>query len=305
MNVVEKNNFVDLAKSSKDMCISGPVTNFLATGVFPVDELESELINTFSKHAKIWQSSEVPEGLYFTHGFYIDNAKMKGREFLIEELRRKPNSNRACLSLISMADLVNSGDDPIPSFMILQFSFAGSSYEHLHVTAYFRALEVCNFLPINLAEICDIIECLRGHFTHLKEFTLMIHAFRAYANETFRCLEKGKLEMATPVDISMAVEKKNIPQILEWIDFDLNSSNTVISIDGLNNLHEAFTKCSHDFTPVLKSNVRKACEHTLSIKQLRKKNSYAAEIEELERKLNNTLMDVRNELESSLKGGGR
>jgi thymidylate synthase len=97
--------------------------------------------------AKDYQNPVKPPSLYINHGEYITSD---GIVHIINELKLKQTSNRALLSLINQEDIIGSGDNPIPSFMVLQFSLEG---EELYVTTYFRALEVANFLNVNLEEI--------------------------------------------------------------------------------------------------------------------------------------------------------
>ncbi|WP_241006683.1 hypothetical protein [Serratia liquefaciens] len=63
--------------------------------------------------AKQWSADECPQNLYFNHGQY----KVGGVDNIISELKEKPSSNRALYSLINQETIMNSGDNPIPSFL--------------------------------------------------------------------------------------------------------------------------------------------------------------------------------------------
>ncbi|MEC0313654.1 hypothetical protein P8797_11505 [Bacillus subtilis] len=106
--------------------------------------------------ARDYHQEEKPSRLYLSHGQYYKGPD--GIKYIINELNNKSDGNRAVLSLINQADIVGSGDNPIPSFMVMQFS--RENQKDLYVTTYFRALEVSKFLRINLEEFRLIFQLI-------------------------------------------------------------------------------------------------------------------------------------------------
>lgn len=299
--IVEGDTLSELASNANDSCLNNPVSNLLLQGEYPISELDSDFIKTFAPLAAKWQLSDTPKELHFTHGQYINRGKMPGREFIATELRKKPDSNRACLSLISMNDIVGSNDDPIPSFLILQFSFVGGDFKKIQVSAYFRALEVSKFLPINLAEICDILKFLTNKFPNMECFILTVFAFRAYAKPSFRCLEKAELDMATPIQISIAVAERDIPTLIKWVDSKIHSLNdSIVCTQGLQNLHEAIGGCSKKYPPGLQNHLKNAIDNSEEIIKIRKASSFAGKIDILQNKMSVFLSSARTLLQAEL-----
>jgi hypothetical protein len=105
--------------------------------------------------ARQWQELEPNEFLYFTHGQYANRDKSLtphrdlSLDHIAKELGRKPTTRRALFSLLHTGDIVDTGDKPIPSLVLLQCSLV---HNELIATTYFRALEARHFLQINIAE---------------------------------------------------------------------------------------------------------------------------------------------------------
>ncbi len=295
---VEENTLADLALKAKEACAKQAQQNLILHGKFPISEINGPFIQQFMDDAKKWQSAEVPDDLFFTHGKYIDDSIKSGRKFITEELARKPDSNRACLSLMNMHDIVESGDGPIPSFLTLQFSLSGEENSQINVTAYFRALEVDNFLPINLAEICDFLSFIKVSFPNISHFILTLISFKAYSNPKFNCLKKAEIDTLSPIDIYKVVDSGDIPVILRWLHEKQYSSETIISTEGLNSLCEAIEKSEYSYPKKFLSRVKLALEYIGRIKEIRKSTSYANEIRELEEEVIKTLDSIKKIINS-------
>ncbi|MBF0416334.1 MAG: hypothetical protein HQL79_11270 [Magnetococcales bacterium] len=277
----------ELAINAKECCANGPISNLILQGDYSISEIDSDFVKSFSEIAGKWQCRTLPSDLYFNHGQYIDRGGEPGRAFLVKELKRKPDSNRACFSLISMNDIVQSEDKPIPSFLVLQFSIV--SHTIIEVTAYFRVIEVSEFLPINLAEISDILRHLAEKFPKIESFSLTIFAFRAYLKIGFSCLTKSILDMTSPVDIAIAVENKDVKKIIQMLEGKLNTVDSIICIKGLETLLEAIEKSTKKYGDDLKKHLRLAISSSRELIEMRKSSSYSERILEKQSRINKSL----------------
>lgn len=195
--------------------------NFTLQVAFDATLLKEPQLQDVSQLASDWQAIDRPETLHFSHGQYIGED---GIQYIVDELRSKPDSNRALMSLISQEHLVGSGDTPIPSFMILQFSRVG---ETLYATAYFRALEVSKFFRINVEEIRLICERIRSDQRDIQLIHLTVHAFRAYFNRNINTLEVPRLDLLREVHLLKILESD--PSELAGLIRDKKKHTTVIN----------------------------------------------------------------------------
>ena len=292
---IEANSLSELARKAVNKCKEKPVTNLILYGIFPYEEVNSEFVKMNDEIAAKWQNPSKPNDLFINHGEYIHKYG-DGKKFLVDELRRKKDSNRACLSLINMEDIINSSDDPIPSFLILQFGFPEGASNKILVTAYFRALEVSQFLQINLAEISQNIRFLKGKFPSIKYFELTLIAFRAHFISQFHCLKKTSIDIADPIDIAIAVDHKELPQLREWLDSKIVVSESVICTDGLEVLYIALEKCKGKYEKSLLMDIKEALNDTIKLREIRKASSHAEEINNLSTNIKNKLQSAREKI---------
>jgi len=234
INVIEtkdKETLFDLWNKAFKVCNkSKKVSNLILTGIFPFTETNSDWIKNFKDKAKDWQEPERPRHLVLNHGEYIDKYKSKfnksGMDYIIDELKTKADSNRACWSLYDMSTLIDSEDKSIPSFMVLQADISEDS-KVLSLTTYYRALEVSKFLPINIAESCLVAEKLQKAFSFkFKEFSLTIHAFNGYVKENFSCLEKASVDLLSEGEIMMQIMTAKTYK--EWLKAELTHKRETI-----------------------------------------------------------------------------
>jgi hypothetical protein len=218
------------------------ISNLILSGFFPFSETNSDWINNYKDKAKEWQKPERPNHLVLNHGEYIDKYKSKfnksGLNYIVDELKTKADSNRACWSLYDMSTLIDSGDKPIPSFMVLQVGISDDS-KTLLITTYYRALELSKFLPINIAESCLIAEKLQNEFSYkFTHFSLTIHAFNGYVKENFSCLEKASIDLLSESEIMMNIMTANTSK--EWLKEKLSNKKETnesrINPDGIEQL---------------------------------------------------------------------
>lgn len=155
------------------------------------------------------------------HGDYIilqnDGRRINGYEHVINELKQKQTSRRALISLISTEHIVNSGDSPIPSYMLSQFQICNDT---LYVTEYFRAMEVQNFYPINLGETYLFINDLIRSLPDIKKIMLLYHIFEAYISN-YPVLSLYIPLMDRPnadLEIIPAIKAKDSAKLIEFLE---------------------------------------------------------------------------------------
>jgi thymidylate synthase len=224
-------------------CKKGKVTNLILTGEYPIGEANSDWVNIYTQKAKNWQAHPCPPILEFNHGQFIDKYKKKyritGINYLINELKQKTDSNRACLSLMDMDSIINKKDNPIPSFMLMQVSMSDDG-SLLSITSYYRALEVSEFLPINIAENCLVVNKINEAFSSkIKKFSITIHTGIAHYVEHFSCLEKANIDIQKQIDIATKISSLNKKWIKEMLVNKKDLTESRINQDGLTAILDA------------------------------------------------------------------
>ena len=289
---IEAESLSKLAAKALEECKKGVVHNLVLSGDFSYNESESHFVMTHDGIASKWQDPRKPNELLINHGQYIHKYG-DGLLFLVRELKKKKDSNRACISLIGMEDIINSHDDPIPSFMILQFGFAGDDPKTILTAAYFRALEVSCFLPINLAEISQVIRTLKIHFPEIERFQLILHAFRAYAKQNFYCLRKASIDSAEPILIAYAVKEKNFAKLKDWLDSKITIEESIICTDGLHHLRQAIDIQKTDYNHEILIHLDNVLNNMQRLRLTRQSTSHGKAIKELEKNIKKELLRVK------------
>lgn len=274
MITVEATTFSGLAERAADACADGVVYHLVLRGRVPVAETRSAFIEAHMADARNWQSPHCND-LFFTHGQYIG----AGRDYVIAELKQKQDSNRACVSLLNVRDIIGSDDNPIPAFLLFQAGFASDSRQTLYLAVYFRALEVSAFLPINLAEMALIIDQARIAFPQIEEVELIVVAFRAYLRQGFSCLHKSPIDVADSVTITLAVAQRKVQQLREWIAAKRDTQESVVSTHGITTLRRAIDESGVSYDPQVSRALQKAVEHLEKLKQMRKATSHGSAIQ--------------------------
>jgi len=281
----------DVCKDAEDRCVQ----SLVAHGTFAPGELGGEWISLHKRDAREWQS-EQSDVFLFTHGSFMNRCRASsGVDFMLTELKRKKDSNRALVSLIDMEDLVGSDDAPIPSFLLMQCGFRNGDTTALHLSTYFRALEVCNFLPINLAEACLVAEAVMEEFNNIEKVHLTTHAFRAYYKKRFRCFRINDMDAAGNRAILRAVKDRDDEKLMLWLREKANDEPTFVSTSSLQQLLD----CARELGGY-NEKVCDALERTIETqKQLataRKIASQGRQIEELNQSIRTSLELAINEL---------
>lgn len=295
MNLVQAESLDGLASEAVRKCQKEPVVNLILHGVFPYEEVNSDFVKMNDEIAAKWQNPNKPCDLFINHGEYIHKYG-NGQEFLVDELMRKKSSNRACLSLMNMADIIDSGDAPLPSFLILQFGLPKATSDKVLVTAYFRALEVSRFLPINLAEISQNIRFFKSRFTSIEYFELTIIAFRAHIIRGFHCLQKASLDIQDAVEITLAVDRRELGKLRGWLASKIAVTESIVCTAGLEVLCRALEKCGEAYDKSILVDVRAALGNMKRLREMRKATSNTQEINNLNKNIESSLRSAVKKL---------
>lgn len=233
----------EAASRAKEMCLAGPVMNLIISFPIDVPVATGDFLASFRDQALLWQAPIRPNVLHFSHGEYM-HAYGNPFDYLISELKSKPTSNRALVSLVDTKPIVASGDGQLPSFMLLQVGFQGSGRDILYLTAYYRALEVSEFLPINMAEMAVVVEKISDQIPSIERAEITMHAFRAHVLREFKAHRRSRLDMTTATRIhglvlerefdslaTMLVEKSTPESIMD--DSGLTMLRTEAEASGL------------------------------------------------------------------------
>ena len=257
----------------------GCLDALLLTGTFPIEEINSPFVSLNLDKAKEWQATQPPPNLIFNHGQFVFSENELGYSYIKNELEKNVKSNRACISLVNMPDILNSKKKELrdlPSFLVLQATQSTTDHTELIVSAYFRALEIMHFLPINISEICIVIKEISIGFPHFSKFRLSIFANRAQIIKDFNCLEKAKLDYVKKHLLSKAVLSKEYGQIIEWLSEKKKREESVVITDGLKYLADAF---QDENVPVISKLIYSAIEKLNILKSARQRTSVHKEIE--------------------------
>lgn len=278
----EITNLNEIIDKSKILITGEYQLNFNLQTKFNINILNNETFSAEAALARDFQNPEKPDHLYINHGQFI---KENGVTHLIGELKKKKNSNRALLSLINQEDIVDSNDDPIPSFMVVQCSIEDEN--KLYFTFYFRALEVSKFLKINLEEMRIIVNQTREEFQDLNEVYLNIFAFRAYSKETINPLIRPKLELLSESRIIKIMEKSSKAKLVPLLEDKLSTDSTIVDDESFNTILRILndSDSNMDIPQHFKSShVKNIIQNIINIsnklKTLRAKNSHDPDIVE-------------------------
>jgi hypothetical protein len=178
--------------------------------------------------------------------------------------------------------------------MVLQFGFPGSDRRLLLVTAYFRALEVTSFLPVNLSEIALNVRYLKADFPDIEQFELTIIAFKAYSKPNFHRLRKAAIDSVNAVVITYAVVQKNLALIHEWLDSKINVEESVVCLDGLRHLSQAMNMYKSEYNDTALRHLQNALDIMRRLQQTRQSSSHASTISQLNAEICKELTQAKN-----------
>jgi len=276
----------EIAKESNGFVSCDEVTfNFIKAYEFSYKLLNGLGIRDCTEDAELWMLDEIPEGLHINHGSLVKG----GMEHVVDELKRKPTSNRALLSFLSHNDVVGSNDDPIPSFMVFQVSVLDRV---LYCTVYFRALEVSKFLRINIEEIRLRLKAIYSEQLDFERVRLVIHAYRAYNQPNASALRKSKLDCMMGAEIMMLLLEK--PSDFSDLLIQKASDETVVSSDSIKELHKAVSLAESKVqgAPELLSLMDEVILLTERLNDIRTRQSHHPEVDQASLDLRNKVLSL-------------
>lgn len=195
--------------------------------------------------AQKWQAKEVPKELYFNHGSYFKSGEKSGVDFVVEQLKNKPTSNRIVLSTYNMEQVRKSLDDIqyLPSLESIQF---GKEQEKLIVHMHLRALEAKRFLKINICEIDYLLKQLKQKNIEFTKVEIIISAFRVQKKEGFHCFLKTEIDSMEPTKLTTWVNFKRIPDLCRLLEEKRDAKESITKVHGIENIYKAM-ESSNEF----------------------------------------------------------
>ncbi|MDH5857786.1 hypothetical protein [Lampropedia aestuarii] len=258
----------------------------------PASDLERVKMTDVTEEAEKWRQARPADDMYFTHAQYYGD----GIQHIVNELKDKPSSNRALYSLLAQKDISKSGDNPIPSFLTFQCSIEG---DILYCTATFRALEVSNFLRINLEEIRQNLVEIYAKLPSIDKVHLHIFAFHAYVRSVpAAALRRPKIDVMPSHELLLLMQNGDVRE-LEMLLGELSQSTTAVSEVGLAallnilkmekraNLHATFESKRGILVPQLTQAVNACKELALSRKSASRGIHTAEKIDAFQAAVNN------------------
>lgn len=209
------------------------------------ETFEKEIEDKFSEcaeDANAWQAITPPEDLDYTHGQLMCDGSNKWEEFVISSLKAKPTSKRTIIPLIDKKMSYKGGDGKLVSFNIVQFGFTDDSCIDLHITVYFRALEVRHFLPINLFEVYLMAQKIRNSIRTISRITVCLFAFKAEAKQNYGCYKKSTLDLISESQLCKLLSEKNYAELRTHINEKAAMGDTVIDDVWLIRLKNALSE---------------------------------------------------------------
>lgn len=212
----------------------------------PYHSFESEISSYFKEYendANDWQSFTCPDTLYYTHGQLMSTDTKTWIDFAVEKLKSNPTNKRTIIPLITKDMSFNSLDEPLVSFDSVQLGFQDGSYTHLYVTIYFRALEIGQFLPINLYESYLMAKKLKGHFPAINSVTICFFTFRAEFKDAYICYRKSEIDLMRSTQLGALIQNNNFDKIISLLSAKESTRDSIINLQWIENLRDAFTDC--------------------------------------------------------------
>lgn len=189
--------------------------------------------------AKKWEADKLPPELYFNHGacFYVNNQS--GIDYVADQLKKKPTSNRIVLAAYNMENVIASLDDKeyLPSLESIQFGIR--NVDTLMVHMQLRALEICRFLKINICEIDFILEELKKQEVRFEKVDIVVSAFRAQKREKFHCFLKAEIDTMKKSELDAKVMTGKIEYLCKLLKEKQDATETINRKEGLERLYEA------------------------------------------------------------------
>lgn len=294
-----KKVYNEVVKSTKE---HGVIINFNMNIRTDLDRFNDDVQTIFSEQIDIaeqWQEETPPSTLYYNHGQYMFKGKVDPIDYIINELKNKATSSRAIIPLINMEDVVGSGDNFLPSLDIIQFGFKEDNKEELHVTIYLRALEVNNFLKINLSEVYVMCKKISEKIREISILNITIFSFKAQYREKYSCFRKADIDMIEESDLMISVIEKDINTIIDLLENKHELSETVVHLDGVEKLERCIKNYNRRKKEVYSEEICNSINYLKKnmekLKELRVSTSNYTEIDQEEKKVEALLQQLIKE----------
>ena len=289
----------EVVKSTKE---HGAIINFNMNIRTNLDTFNNDVQTIFLNQINVaeeWQEKTPPSTLYYNHGQYMFKGKVDLIDYVIRELKNKATSSRAIIPLINMEDVVGSGDNFLPSLDIIQFGFKEDNKKELYVTLYLRALEVNNFLKINLSEVYVMCKKISEKIREISILNITIFSFKAQYREKFSCFKKADIDMIDESDLMISVLDKDINTIICLLENKHELSETVVHLDGVEKLERCIKNYNRHkkelYSDDICNSISDLKKNMDKLKELRESTSNYTEINEEEIKVEVQIQQLINE----------
>lgn len=290
---VQALDFGTAVSKCKALCQSSPVNNLRISVTCEIPCWTDGFIEQYINDATRWQQATRPPELHFNHGEYI-NKHGDAIQSAIEELKKKSTSNRAVATLVDNQNIVTSGDGRLPSLLVIQIGLDADDSTTLLITAYFRALEVSSFLPVNFAELQLISNRVVKELPGIERSVFTIFAFRAHLDRGNRVLHRSQLDIShTDGTLSRLVLDSKFAEIAGLLE-DKSQTETIIDTQGIDFLIFEMSQRHPELAKACES-LRIAAEDLRSLQQIRSNGSHSRMISTTQRKLKKHLMESAQE----------
>ena len=206
------------------------------------DSFQKEVWDCFGscmEDAQIWQGNECPQELEYTHGQLMTYRDISWDQYVCETLIQNPTSKRAIVPLIDKEMSFRGGDDKLVSFDVVQFGFSNADCKDLHITVYFRALEIRYFLPLNICEVFLMAQKIKKHIQSIDSLTICFFAYRAEAKKNYGCYKKATIDMLSESELCKILASKNYDKLSKILDQKADMGDTVIDLAWLDKVQHA------------------------------------------------------------------
>jgi hypothetical protein len=264
------------------------VMNIVLTFPLELPASNSGILYHYRLDAQDWQNPTRPPDLLFNHGEYM-HAHKDSVKYVIDELRRKPTSNRACISLVDTAPIMKSGDGPLPSFLLFQAGFDGPSLETLTVTAYYRALEATAFLPINITELALLSEQIRDAIPSISKVQVTMHAFRTHSAEGNSVHRRSKLDTLDDTELQTLITDLEHEALSEYVR-EKAAPTSIIEVSGLSALRVEAEAASWD--PLLLEQIDHAISALERLRVVRTSATHGGRIGEVQEEVSEAIRTI-------------
>ena len=206
------------------------------------DSFEKEIDDHFASYmndASMWQKNARDDRLEYTHGQLMTFRGTNWDEFVCDTLKQNPTSKRAIVPLIDKEMAFQGGDGKLVSFDVVQFGFLNADRKDLHITVYLRALEVCNFLPINICEVYLMAKKVKECIQTVDSVTICFFAYRAEAKKNYGCYKKAEIDLLSESELCRIISSKNCSTLKALLNQKADTGETVIEFSWLDKVENA------------------------------------------------------------------